>query len=72
MRRFAVELILGIMLTVTSVDLIYLYLARAWYDPSKLIETAELICISTFTVLGLVYVVWRTKLELKNVAKKIS
>ena len=61
-----VDLIIAMMLTVTAIDLLYLYYQGAWHDPLKIIETAEVVLLYAFAVSGLSYTVWRYRSELKK------
>ena len=45
----------GMVLAVLAGDLLYLYTAGGWYDPSHVIEIAEIVLLSLLVPLG-VYV----------------
>ena len=44
-------------LFVTAVDLLYLYFAGGWYDPSKFIEYSEVIMLVGFAIFSIFRVV---------------
>lgn len=58
--------LIAMMLAVTAIDLLCLYYKGAWYDPLKIIETAEVVLLYVFAVLGLGYTVWRYRSGLKK------
>ena len=49
----------GAIITALSGDLLYLYYDKAWYDPNRFIEVAELVMLYLFVVLGIGMVVYR-------------
>jgi len=61
MARLIVELCIALMVVVLSADLLYLYYIESWYDPTKWIETLEVVLLYLWIVLGIGYMVWRVK-----------
>ena len=60
MIRLIVELTISMLLVVLAGDLLYLYYAGGWYDPSKIIELTEVTLLYAIAVLGIGYFVWRS------------
>jgi len=60
-KRFILEILLAVMLVVTSADLLYLYFDGAWYDPNRGIEVSELVCLGILICLGIYYLVYRIR-----------
>jgi len=60
-KKFIIEILIAIMLVVTSGDLLYLYFDGAWYDPNRGIEISEVVCLCIFICLGLFYLVHRIR-----------
>lgn len=63
MIRLTVELLLAMMLAVTSADLLYLYYGGHWYDPIRWIEVFEVVMFWFFILGGISYMAWRVKRE---------
>lgn len=47
------------MLSALAIDLLYLYYAGAWYDPSRAIEVIEIILLYSLACFGIVRFIWR-------------
>ncbi len=51
--RLAIKIGMPLLVTGSSVDLLYLYSIGAWYDPNKIIEYTEVALMVFFALLGL-------------------
>ena len=60
-NRFVIELLLSLMLMVTSGDLLYLYFDGAWYDPNKVVEVSEVVCLIALVCFGAYYFVYKVR-----------
>jgi len=52
--RATTGMILRLMLTVLSADLLYLYYGGHWYDPNPVIEMTEVVLFYCFAVGGII------------------
>jgi hypothetical protein len=52
---------LGLLVTILSSDLLYLYYDNAWYDPMQFIEIAEVIVLYILAAGGIVYFISSVK-----------
>jgi hypothetical protein len=49
-----INMAVSLFLSVLSGDLLYLYFAGGWYDPSKLIEYSEVVLLFILAVVGII------------------
>ena len=47
------RIIMSVAVIVLSGDLLYIFYRGSWYDPIKLIEVAEIVCLWCFIVLAI-------------------
>ena len=60
-----IDVILMGILVVLSADILYLYYSGAWYDPYLFIEISEVVLLYSFSLVGIVRIVYKLK-ELKK------
>ena len=64
--RILIRLLRYFIISVLSLDLLYLYYSGGWYDRIKLIETIELIILWVLAFAGLAGLIYQTKCEVKK------
>ena len=52
-------------LVVLSADVLYLYYSGAWYDPYVFIEISEIVLLYSFSLIGIVRIVYKLR-EIKR------
>lgn len=63
-----IDVILMGILVVLSADMLYLYYSGAWYDPHIFIEISEVVLLYSFSLIGIVRIVY----QLRDLKKNLS
>lgn len=63
-----IDVILMGILVVLSADILYLYYSGAWYDPYIFIEISEVVLLYSFSLIGIVRIVYQLRELKKNLS----